>query len=70
MARIQREMDEEEAGIVKTSWGEHLVAIQIRANDRGDIEAVQIAEKRIQKAQTTRRAARARNKRRKAELRN
>ena len=61
-------MGEEDPGIVKLSRGDRLVASRTRAYDRGDIAAVQGADKLIEKRQVKRRAARARNKQRKAEI--
>ena len=69
VARIQREMDKEDAGVVKPSHGDLLVASRPRADDRDDLDAFQSAEKLIEKRETKRRAARARKKQRKAELR-
>ncbi len=69
VAPIQREMDEQDAGIVKPSCGDRLVASCTRAYDRGDIEAAQGADKPIEKHQAKRREARARKKERKAKPR-
>ncbi len=69
VARIQPEMDEEDSGVVMPSHGDRLIAWRTRAYDRGEIEAVQGAENLIEKRQAKRRAARARKKKRKAELR-
>ena len=70
VARIQREIGEENVGIVKPSRGERLLASRTQAYDRGDYKAIQCADKLIEKRQATRRAARARKKQRKSELRN
>ncbi len=69
MTRIQREIDEEDAGIVKPSRGERLLAGRTKAYDRGDYMAVQCSEKLIEKRQGRRCAARARKRQRNTELR-
>ncbi len=69
VACIHREIDEEDAGIVKPSRRDRLVASRTRAYDRGDIKVVQGADKLIEKRQVKRRPARARKKKRKVELR-
>ena len=66
--RIEREMAMEEAGLSKPSTGEKIIAARTRAWERGDIEGVSAADRRIQKRQSTRRAARHRRKGRKREL--
>ena len=68
VARIQREMDEQDAGIVKTSRRDRLVASHTRVYDRGDIEAFQGADKIIEKCQAKCHAACARKKERKAKI--
>ncbi len=57
VARIQREMDEKDAGVVKPSRGDRLVASRTRVYDRGDLDAVQSADKLIEKRQAKRPAA-------------
>ncbi len=68
VARIQREMDEEDAVIVTPSRVERLLASRTQAYDRGDYNAVQCAGKLIEKSQARRRPARARKKERKDEV--
>ncbi len=70
VARIQRIMDVQDAGIVKPPRGERLLASRTQAYDRGDYKAVQCADKLIEKRQARRLAARARKKMGKTGLRN
>ena len=49
LARIQREMGEEDARLVKPFRGDRLIASNTRAYGRADIEAVQGADKVIEK---------------------
>ena len=70
VARIQREMDEEDAGIVKPSRGERPLASQTQAYYHSDYKAVQCVDKLIEKNQVRLRAASACKKQRKADSRN
>ncbi len=62
-------MHEEDAEVVNHSLGDHLISGRTHTYDRDYLEAVQEAEKLIEKRQAKRRAARARKKKRKSEFR-
>ncbi len=68
VARIQRESDKEDAGVVKPLRRDRLVAARTRAYNCVDLDAVQSAKKLIEKRQAKHRADRARKKQREAEL--
>lgn len=70
VARIQREMDAEEAGVKKPSRGDRIAASRTCAYEKGDMDTVKRMDQLVEKRQATRRAARRRAKARKAELRN
>ena len=58
VARIQKELDAEDHGVAKPSWGERLVTASSNAFGRGDMEAVASDDATIAKRQATRLAAR------------
>ena len=66
VARLQRELDAEDHGIVKPSRGEKLVAARANAYERGELAAVASVDASIAQRQATHRAARHRKKARKA----
>ena len=66
VARIQKELDAEYHGAYKPSRGEKLVAARANTLERGEMEAVASVDATITKRQATRRAARNREKARKA----
>ena len=66
VARVQKEMDAEDHGVVKPSRGEKLVAARTNAYQRGDMATVASVDASIAQRQATRRAARNRKKARKA----
>ena len=68
VARIEREMEQEEAGVKKPTKLQRLNAERIKAFDVGNLERVQAIDKQVAGKQANRRAARHRKKARKAEL--
>ena len=69
VARIDREMAAEEAGVRKPNRNDRLVAARLAAYQRGDMAIVQSLDNQQQRRRDAKARARQRKKGRKAELR-